>query len=263
MSKRCLRWVILQDPSGSIFFSPCLKKSTAELSKDYVRTSLNEFEDDPIASQSFINEIRTTQPNSPLARAYQAFDEGRFTDIPSLCSQELESFDTSPYRLPTLLLRGSFYLLMGNYAEAISDFDTVINDPAATEKVLAMHSNDGFNFVLLQMKINGELKRANAKIHQRDLEGALSEYDQCVANHPDSCSPHVHRGMVRSSYTSVHCLCSLCSWKLYWKAIRRRTMISKLLCKSPRRIFVLSIRNWSTMPRSAPKKIAPTASNKL
>lgn len=61
------------------------------------------------------------------------------------------------------------------------------------------------------MKINGELKRANAKIHQRDLEGALHEYDQCIANHPDACSPRVHRGMVRSNSTSVDYLYSLCS----------------------------------------------------
>lgn len=47
------------------------------------------------------------------------------------------------------------------------------------------------------MKINAELKRANAKIHQRDLEGALNEYDQCILNHPNSCAPRIHRGMVR------------------------------------------------------------------
>jgi len=118
---------------NSFFF--LLKKSTAELSKDYVCTSLNEFEDDPILSPSFINEVRTTQSESPLARAYQAFDEGHFTDIPSLCTQELESTNGSPYELQTLLLRGSIYLLMGSYIEAISDFDAVINNPNATEKV--------------------------------------------------------------------------------------------------------------------------------
>jgi hypothetical protein len=46
------------------------------------------------------------------------------------------------------------------------------------------------------MKINGELKRANTKIHQRDLEGAIYEYDQCIKTHPNACAPHVHRGMV-------------------------------------------------------------------
>jgi len=46
------------------------------------------------------------------------------------------------------------------------------------------------------MKVNAELKRANTKIHQRDLEGAMYEYDQCVIRHPNDCSPRVHRGMV-------------------------------------------------------------------
>ncbi|CAF4271164.1 unnamed protein product, partial [Rotaria sp. Silwood2] len=100
-----------------------------------VRTSLNEFENDPILNEYFITEIRKAQPDSSLARAYQAFDEGRFTDIPSLCTQELESSNDSPYKLETLLLRGSFYLLMGNYAEALADFDALINDPNASEEV--------------------------------------------------------------------------------------------------------------------------------
>ena len=77
----------------------------------------------------------TTRPDSSLARAYNAFDEDRFTDIPSLCTQELEPSTESPYKLQALLLRGSFYLLMGNYIEAIADFDAVINNPNVTEKV--------------------------------------------------------------------------------------------------------------------------------
>jgi len=111
-------------------------QSTAELSTDFVRTTLNEFENDPILDPVFINEVRTTQANSPLARAFQAFDEGRFTDIPSLCTQELESSNNSLYELQTLLLRGSIYLLMGSYSEAVADFEAVINNPDATEKVL-------------------------------------------------------------------------------------------------------------------------------
>jgi hypothetical protein len=46
------------------------------------------------------------------------------------------------------------------------------------------------------MKINGELKRANTKIHQRDIEGAMHEYDQCIKTHPNACAPYIHRGMV-------------------------------------------------------------------
>ncbi|CAF0873187.1 unnamed protein product [Adineta ricciae] len=168
-----------------------LPPSTAELSKDFVRTSLNEFEDDPTINQAFIDEVLSSQPDSSLARAYEAFDEGRFTDIPSLCTQEIESSETSTYELEALLLRGSFYLLMGNYAEALDDFNKVISNPEASEN----------------LKLNAELKRANTKIHQRDLEGALQEYDQCINNHPFECSPRVHRGMLKTlleSYSEAH-----------------------------------------------------------
>ena len=109
-------------------------KSTAELSKDYVRTSLNEFEDDPVFNSTFIIEVRTTQSDSPLARAYDAYEQCRYTEIPSLCTQELE-LSSSIYRLEALSLRGSFYLLMGNFKEALADFDALINDSNATEQV--------------------------------------------------------------------------------------------------------------------------------
>jgi import receptor subunit TOM70 len=122
---------IFQFPSSFIDYL----KSTAELSKDYVRTSLNEFEDDPVFNSEFINQIRTIQPDSPLAQAYQAYDDCLFTDIPSLCTQELELSILSPYRLQALLLRGSFYLLMGNFKEALADFNAVVDDPNVTEKV--------------------------------------------------------------------------------------------------------------------------------
>jgi hypothetical protein len=50
------------------------------------------------------------------------------------------------------------------------------------------------------MKINAELKRANTKIHQRDIEGAMYEYDQCIKTYPNACAPYVHRGMVCFSF---------------------------------------------------------------
>ena len=93
---------------------------------------MNEFEDDPILNPVCIEELRTNHPNSPLARAYQAYDQCHFTNIPSLCTEELQS---SSYKLQTLLLRGTFHLLMGNYREAIVDFDAVINNPNVTEQV--------------------------------------------------------------------------------------------------------------------------------
>ena len=96
---------------------------------------MNEFEDDPVFDSAFINEVRTTQPDSALARAYEAYDQSRFTEIPSLCTQELESSSSSTYRLQTLSVRGSFYLLLGTFKEALVDFDAVVNDPNVTEQV--------------------------------------------------------------------------------------------------------------------------------
>lgn len=117
----------------------------AELSKDYARTSLNEFENDPVLLSTFVNEVLTIQPDSPLARAYQAYNECRFTDIPSLCTEELQLIEPSPYKLQTLLLRGTFYLLLGNFNEALADFNDVINDPNVTENVRLLN----FTFIIM------------------------------------------------------------------------------------------------------------------
>lgn len=44
--------------------------------------------------------------------------------------------------------------------------------------------------------MTAHLKRANTKIHQRDLEAAMHEYDQAIIRFPNQCQPHIHRGMV-------------------------------------------------------------------
>ncbi|CAF4015102.1 unnamed protein product [Didymodactylos carnosus] len=142
-----------------------LSPNTAELSRDFVHTSLNEFEDDPALSTSFINEIQTAHPDSNLDRAYKALNDGNFSEISDLCTREIESED-SEYKNQARLLRGSFYILNGQYNEA--------------------------------MKINGKLKRANARIHLRDLEGAMNEYKTCIDSHPNSCTPRVHSGMLKT-----------------------------------------------------------------
>jgi hypothetical protein len=67
------------------------------------------------------------------------------------------------------------------------------------------------------MKLNSKLKRANTKIHQRDVEGAMLEYDQCVDAHPNSVSPRVHRGMV--------CLISLSFLFITSSSIQLKTLI--------------------------------------
>lgn len=67
--------------------------------------------------------------------------------------------------------------------------------PKRFDKVLVFNLKT-FVFCNFQLKLNAELKKANCKIHQRDIEGALYLYDQCVSNHPDQCSARIHRGMV-------------------------------------------------------------------
>ncbi|CAF0733456.1 unnamed protein product [Didymodactylos carnosus] len=167
-----------------------LPPNTAELSKDFVRTALNEFEDDPVLSTSFINEMLRTHPDSYLTKAYKAHDDGNFLQIPDLCTREIESED-SQFKIHAHLLRGSFYILIGQYNEAVADFDIVVSNPSSTE----------------EMRINAKLKRANARIHLHDLEGAMNEYNKCIHTHPNSCAPRVHRGMLKTlleQYDDAH-----------------------------------------------------------
>lgn len=68
-------------------------------------------------------------------RAQQALREQNYEDIVPACTEELEEAESSAHRAEALLLRATMKQLLGEHKAAMSDFESVINDPSVDIKV--------------------------------------------------------------------------------------------------------------------------------
>lgn len=75
--------------------------------------------------------------SSGYLKAKQYIEEENYDKIISECTKEIES--KGRHTAEALLLRATFYLLIGNATAAQPDLDRVINMQDANVKVLAMH----------------------------------------------------------------------------------------------------------------------------
>ena len=84
----------------------------------------------------------------------KALKDKEYDDIIPLCTEIIKSpeFDTlSSTKLEVLLLRASFYILLGDYSAAIQDFENVLNNEDVSD----------------DLKINALIKRAELHTTQR------------------------------------------------------------------------------------------------
>lgn len=84
--------------------------------------------------------------SSAYLKAKQYMEEENYDKIISECTKEIES--GGRYTAEALLLRATFYLLIGNATAAQPDLDRVINLPDANVKVCTAFIQSGSSFVL-------------------------------------------------------------------------------------------------------------------
>lgn len=174
-------------------------------------------------------------------------EEENYDKIISECTKEIDS--AGRYMGESLLLRATFYLLIGNATAAQPDLDRVINMPHANVKVetilwadwswLLHHiynlkSPPHVFMCILQLRANALIKRGSMYMQQQ--QPMLSTQDFNMAAEIDPGNPDVfhHRGQVLTQLVSRCCFdlireralvtCSvffvyssnLCSWKFCW-----------------------------------------------
>lgn len=69
-----------------------------------------------------------------LARAKQAFKSQNYEDIIPACNEEIETDEN--HKMEALVLRATFYLLLGEHNKALSDLEVVIENVDANVKVI-------------------------------------------------------------------------------------------------------------------------------
>ncbi|XP_062905902.1 mitochondrial import receptor subunit TOM70 [Mobula hypostoma] len=201
-------------------------------SPQFIKSYFNSFTDD-IISQPLLKgekpdedkdkegeaaDVRRTGRSGYL-KAKQYMEEENYDKIISECTKEIET--KGKYVAEALLLRATFYLLIGNAAAAQPDLDMVISMEDANVKLRAnalikrgsMYmqqqqsklSTQDFNMAADIDPQNADVyhHRGQLKILLDNVEEAVADFDECIRLRPDSALAQAQKcfALYRQAYT--------------------------------------------------------------
>ncbi|TRY96459.1 hypothetical protein DNTS_027532 [Danionella cerebrum] len=157
--------------------------------------------------------------SSGYLKAKQYMEEENYDKIISECTKEIES--GGKYTAEALLLRATFYLLIGNATAAQPDLDRVINMGDASVKLRAnalikrgsmymqqqqpLLSTQDFNTAAEIDHHNADVyhHRGQLKILLDQVEEAVDDFDECIKLRPDSALAQAQKcfALYRQAYT--------------------------------------------------------------
>lgn len=141
-------------------------------SKHFIRTYFSAFSEDPISKIQMDDTA-----SGGFARAKRALDAQDYDTIVDACTEELNA--NGKYRNEALLLRATFYLLLGRHEEAQEDLGKVIESDASTK-----------------VKVNALIKRASLFTQLENTERCLEDFAQAAQLDPENSDIYHHRGQV-------------------------------------------------------------------
>uniref|UniRef100_A0A3Q1IES8 Mitochondrial import receptor subunit TOM70 n=2 Tax=Anabas testudineus TaxID=64144 RepID=A0A3Q1IES8_ANATE len=157
--------------------------------------------------------------SSGYLKAKQYMEEENYDKIISECTKEIES--GGRYTAEALLLRATFYLLIGNATAAQPDLDRVINMQEANVKLRAnalikrgsmymqqqqpLLSTQDFNMAAEIDTRNPDVyhHRGQLKILLDQVDEAVGDFDECILLRPDSALAQAQKcfALYRQAYT--------------------------------------------------------------
>lgn len=148
-------------------------------STNFIKSYFSSFSEDPC--KITITNPSSEEPLKGFIRAQTALKKEDYDSIIPACTEEIEYSEAeAQYKMEALVLRATFYLLVGQHNEALTDFDTIINNQDAPKKV----------------KVNALIKRATLYMQQEKVDQCLQDFK--TAAEVDDQNPDVyhHRGQV-------------------------------------------------------------------
>ncbi|XP_026732430.1 mitochondrial import receptor subunit TOM70 [Trichoplusia ni] len=142
-------------------------------SKHFIKTYFSAFSEDPITKIILDDKI-----TGGFAKAKRALDTEDYESIVDACTEELND-PNGKYKNQALLLRATFYLLLGMHEEAQSDLARVIESDAPTK-----------------VKVNALIKRASLSTQLENTECCLKDFAQAAQLDPNNSDIYHHRGQV-------------------------------------------------------------------
>uniref|UniRef100_A0A8C9DBR1 Translocase of outer mitochondrial membrane 70 n=1 Tax=Panthera leo TaxID=9689 RepID=A0A8C9DBR1_PANLE len=163
-------------------------------SPQFIKSYFSSFTDD-IISQPMLKgeksdedkdkegEASEVKENSGYLRAKQYMEEENYDKIISECSKEIDA--QGKYMAEALLLRATFYLLIGNANAAKPDLDKVISLKEANVKLRA----------------NALIKRGSMYMQQQQPLLSTQDFNMAADIDPQNADVYHHRGQYRQAYT--------------------------------------------------------------
>ncbi|KAL2747199.1 mitochondrial import receptor subunit TOM70 [Vespula maculifrons] len=149
-------------------------------SKYFINTYINSFYNDPIFSTSI--KLRYDNPSVGFTKIMKALDDQDYDNIIPLCTNEIDSeqLEVLPWKMEMLLLRATFYLLLGKHDAALEDFEKIINSTDASKEV----------------KVNALIKRASLYMQLENPEKSFIDFDLAINLDPNCSDIYHHRGQI-------------------------------------------------------------------
>ncbi|XP_015124131.1 mitochondrial import receptor subunit TOM70 [Diachasma alloeum] len=159
-------------------------------SKHFIKTYFSSFRNDPVLSVEAIDSM-DKYAGPGLTNAVEAFKGEKYDDIISICTAEIEKSDIDvPDKMKLLLLRGTFYLLLGQHEKAMDDLDAVISD-----------KNESAS---REVRVNALIKRATMHMQLENPSQCFKDFERALATDPDCGDIYHHRGQVNLLLENVN-----------------------------------------------------------
>ncbi|KAG7276296.1 hypothetical protein CRUP_015619, partial [Coryphaenoides rupestris] len=206
-----------QNQQSMLLADKVLKSLGKEKAKDkykFIKSYFSSFTDDLISQplQKGEKKDEDKDKEGEATEAKQYMEEENYDKIISECTKEVES--GGRYTTEALLLRATFYLLIGNANAAQPDLDRVINMQDANVKLRAnalikrgsmymqqqqpMLSTQDFN-----MAAEIDTRNADVYHHRGQVDEAVVDFDECILLRPDSTLAQAQKcfALYRQAYT--------------------------------------------------------------
>ncbi|XP_003419010.1 mitochondrial import receptor subunit TOM70 [Loxodonta africana] len=200
-------------------------------SPQFIKSYFSSFTDDIISQPTLKGEksdedkdkegeALEVKENSGYLKAKQYMEEENYDKIISECSKEIDA-EGGRHRAEALLLRATFYLLVGNASAAKPDLDQVISLKGADVKLRAnalikrgsmymqqqepLLSTQDFNMAADIDPQNADVyhHRGQLKILLDQVEEAVADFDECIRLRPESALAQAQKcfALYRQAYT--------------------------------------------------------------
>ncbi|XP_076749172.1 translocase of outer membrane 70 [Xylocopa sonorina] len=149
-------------------------------SKYFIKTYIITFHKDPVFLRLQDTDYSNLSPG--FAKILECVKKQEYDDVIPLCTEEINSSepDTLPHKMEVLLLRATFYLLLGQHDAAIEDFGTIINSDTVAKAV----------------KVNALIKRASLFMQLENPDKSFCDFEAAAELDPECGDIYHHKGQV-------------------------------------------------------------------